>query len=123
MSTLSLQTKSSRYVAGGVSETGDVGVEWWERGVISQDVSDIIYTVEKIYEGRIDLLSSAFFNNSAYWWVIAQLNNIIDPMTEIIEGRVLVIPTTERLTFILGNNMGGKPSSRTPINLISPIIM
>lgn len=93
----SLDNKYSRYVQGGTTETNKIGLDWWERRTLPKDPSDIIYYVENIYANRIDLLSSIFYGDSRYWWVIAQINDILDPHSEISPGRMLVIPTKDRV--------------------------
>jgi hypothetical protein len=118
----SLYNKYSRYVGGGTSETADNRIEWWERTVLKSDVSDVQYAVENIYEGRLDLIASVFYNEPRYWWIVAQLNNIIDPISEVVPGRVLRMPTKERLQLLLSTKKGGKDSQRLPISTISPII-
>lgn len=119
----SLQNKFSRYVGGGSSETANGFIEWWERGALAQDSSDIIYTVEEFYSGRIDLIASVFYNEPRWWWVIAQYNNILDPFSEITPGRILFIPTKERLPLMIATKQGGVDSTREPVNTISPIVI
>ena len=121
--TNSLFNKYSRYVAGGVTETANGFIEWWERSNFEQDESDIIYTVENFYEGRLDLISAVFYNEPRWWWVIAQYNNILDPFSEIVAGRILLIPAKSRLPLMLSNKQGGVASQKQPINTISPIVV
>lgn len=120
--TNSLQRKTSRYVAGGITETANGYLEWWERSVFPTDPSDIVYVVENFYENRLDLISAVFYSEPRYWWVIAQYNNILDPFTEVSAGRILLIPTPTRLSTLLSTKLGGVPSTRESVNLIKPII-
>lgn len=119
----SLYNKFSRYVGGGQAETANGFIEWWERGELVKDNSDIVYTVENFYEGRLDLISSVFYNEPRWWWVIAQYNSILDPFKEIVAGRVLLIPSKERLPFIISSQQGGVESSKQPVNTISPVVI
>jgi hypothetical protein len=119
----SLQNKYSRYVAGGTTEVADGKIEWWERSIFPSSNTDISYTVEKFYVGRMDLIANVFYNEPRYWWVIAQYNNILDPFSEITEGRILLIPTKDRLSLMLGTKLGGTDSLRQPINTISPVVI
>lgn len=121
--TNSLFNKYSRYVGGGSTEIANGKIEWWERAIFPSSNTDISYTVEKFYEGRLDLISHVFYNEPRYWWVIAQYNNILNPFSEIIEGRILMIPTKERLPLMLNTTQGGTPSSRQTINTISPVVI
>ena len=93
----SLDNKYSRYVQGGTTSVNKIGLDWWERRIFSKDPSDIVYYVENKFEYRIDLIADAFFGDSRYWWVIAQFNDILDPHSELVAGRRLIIPTKNRL--------------------------
>lgn len=119
----SLFNKYSRYVGGGVAETANGFIEWWERTEFEQDPSDIVYTVENFYEGRLDLISSVFYNEPRWWWVLAQYNNILNPFSEVVAGRVLLIPSKSRLPLMIANRKGGVPSTKQPVTTISPIII
>lgn len=124
MSTSSVYNKSSRYVHGGVTEVGELGLEWWERQNIPTADTDTIFTVDSFHANRLDLISSAFYGEPRWWWVIAQINNILDPQQEVIEGLVISIPTRERLMMILDGKTGGFYSTREKnINIISPVIV
>jgi len=121
--TNSVYNKYSRYVGGGTTEIADGKIEWWDRNIFPADNTDIYYAVENIYAGRIDKIATAFYGEDRYWWVIAQFNNILDPLTEIVAGRVLMIPTKDRLSLMLSSKQGGIASVRQPINTISPVII
>lgn len=120
--TNSLYNKYSRYVGGGTTEVANNMIEWWERGIMPRDPTDIVYTVENFYTGRPDLIANVFYNEPRYGWVICQYNNIIDPFGEIVAGRILLIPTQARLPLLLLTKQGGVSSTREPVNLIAPII-
>jgi hypothetical protein len=123
INTNSLYNKYSRYVAGGVTEHANGFIEWWERSEFQQSSSDIVYAIENIYEGRLDLIASVFYNEPRWWWIIAQYNNILDPFSEIVAGRILLIPTAERLAFMISKRQGGVASEKQPVNTISPVII
>lgn len=116
--------KQSRYVSGGVTEVNQFALEWWDRQFFTIDPSDSIYIVEKKFEGRIDLITASYLGEKfvANWWVIAMINNILDPYTEIYEGRVLYIPTRDRVAAILNGQLGGVPSTREVPTSILPIV-
>lgn len=121
--TNSLYLSTSRYVQGGTSETQNNRIEWWERAVFPQDPTDIVYTVESFYEGRLDNIAAAFYGEPRYWWFIAQYNKILDPATEIVAGRVLLIPTKERFQLMLTGRQGGTASTRTQVPSIPPVVV
>ena len=118
----SLTSKFSRYTLGGTSEVANNKIEWWEKKSIRADSTDIIYTVENFYQGRLDLIANTFYSEPRYWWIIAQINNILDPVNEITPGRVLRIPTKERINSLVGAKLGGVESKRQPVTTVSPII-
>ena len=116
--------KTSRYVAGGTAEVNKTAIEWWERTVFEADPTDTEYVVEKRFEGRLDWITALFLGeqNVRYWWVVAMLNNILDPYTEVTTGRIIRIPTKERLQNMQGGKLGGVPSSREVPTSILPIV-
>lgn len=119
--TNSLNLRLSRYTAGGITETANNRLEWWSPNRITEDDSDTFFTVTRLYEGKLNAISYASFGDSRYWWVIAMLNNIVDPLNEVIIDTVLRIPSKERLDLYLASNQGGIDSLRQPISTILPI--
>lgn len=59
--------------------------------------SDILYTVPAAAEFRLDLLSTQFYGVPDLWWVIASVNNLIDPLVGIAPGTRIRVPTQQRL--------------------------
>lgn len=116
--------RTSRYVSGGTTEVNSTAIEWWERARFFTDPTDQTYVVEKRFEGRLDLITAVYLGeqNIRYWWVIAMLNNILDPYTEVTEGTVIYIPSRERLQLMLNGKLGGVPSTREVPTSIMPIV-
>lgn len=119
----SVFNKFSRYVGGGQTEVANNRLEWHERDTFVPDSSDVAYTVENFYEGRLDLISAAFYDEPRFWWLIAQYNRIIDPIGEVKAGTILQIPSKDRLQIMLNTKQGGYESSKQPVNTISPVII
>lgn len=117
----SLNYKKSRYTAGGTSEVANNKIEWWERATFSSDVTDAVYIVDKFFESRPDLISLSFYGDVQYWWFICQYNSILDPYSEIIQGRKLFIPSKDRMTNLLKTKLGGVQSTREDISYITPL--
>jgi hypothetical protein len=69
--------------------------------VIVPDPTDKIVAVTQPFEGKLDVLAYELYGNTELWWVIAELNQIVDPLTEIKLGLQLRVPTKERLNNIL----------------------
>ena len=112
----------SRYVSGGTSEVNSTAIEWWERTNFVSNADDTSYVVEKKFGGRLDLISALFLGEARYWWLIAMHNNILDPSGEITEGRILYIPTAERVKSTLSGKLGGVSSTRELTPSILPIV-
>jgi len=108
-------TKNGRYTLGGTTEVSSFALEMWDVNILPSDPSDIVYFVEKKYEEKPHLLGYVFYGDTGLWWVICLYNGIIDPINEIVEGKLLLIPTIDRIKAqILSNNStGGIPSTRT----------
>lgn len=120
----SVKLKTSRYVHGGNTEISDNVLEWWERRNFGASPTDLRYVVENKYEGRLDLIAYAFYGDPKLWWIIGQFNNILDPITEIVPGAVLIIPIKDRvISEFLNKKMGGFKSQREIETVISPVIV
>ncbi len=120
--TNALYDKYSRYVAGGVTETQNGFIQWWEPFSFPRDISDQVYAVENKYAGSLSNISTVFYGEPRWWWFLAMYNNILDPFSEITPGRILLIPTIARLHLLIGTTQGGIPSTAQPVDTISPII-
>jgi hypothetical protein len=121
--TNSIKSKISRYVQGGVTEFGSIGLEVWQPKELDLDVSDLEYTVENFYEGRLDLIANAFYNNPRLWWFLAQYNAILDPINEITPGRVLRIPAIDRVMMFTSEKIGGLNSTREKGTILEPVVV
>ena len=109
----SIYEKNSRYVHGGTTEVSSTFLEYWNRRKIPVSDTDTTYTIEELYEGRPDLLAAVMYGDSRLWWVILQYNAILDPITEFVQGRELVLPTKDRMfDEILIGKIGGIGSKR-----------
>jgi len=108
-------TKNGRYTLGGTTEVSAWALETWIKNPIKSDPSDIVYFVEQKYEGKPQLLGYVFYGDTGLWWIICQYNGILDPIEEIVAGKLLLIPTIERVKaqiFSANVRAGGVPSTR-----------
>ena len=108
-------SKNGRYVRGGITEVSSFALEMWDGNSLPPDPSDVSYYVEKKYEGNPRLLGYVFYGDVGLWWVICFYNGIIDPMQEIVEGKLLLIPTMDRVNSLSGT-IGGVPTTRSVTN-------
>jgi hypothetical protein len=119
----STQLTQSRYVSGGSTEVSSWALEWWERAALPLDDTDTTYVVESKVAGRLDLIAATFLGDTRLWWMIAQMNNILDPWAEVTEGRVLRMPTPGRAQTLLVGRLGGFESAReVPTDRLVPIV-
>lgn len=101
--------KNGRYVVGGVVSNTGKGLGWWEKREVAPDISDLLYVLEERYVGRPDLLAYAFYHDTKLWWVIPQFNHILDPVHELTLGKLLIIPSMDKInsTYFADNKVGG----------------
>jgi hypothetical protein len=109
----STQNKTNgRYVLGGVTEVSTRFIEWWERNDVYYDTSDIVYVLEDRYVGRLDRLMTAFYGNPQKAWMLLMYNNIIDADEELVAGKILLMPTPDKLnTLFKATKLGGIPTT------------
>lgn len=67
------------------------------KDVIIQDASDELYTVPPGGVNRLDAISNKFYGTPALWWVIARVNNVLDPLFGVALNSQIRIPTKARL--------------------------
>ncbi len=65
--------------------------------VVVPNTTDIVYTVPTTGEFRLDLISTQFYSVPDLWWVIASVNNIVDPLVSVPVGTAIRVPTRARL--------------------------
>lgn len=118
----STDNKTSRYVSGGTTENEELGIGWWERKDITQLELDKVVQVTGRHVNRIDLIAYDFLGDSKLWWVIAMYNIILDPHSEIYEGKYIRIPSTSAVQLLLSGKPGGVNSQREVKPSITPII-
>jgi hypothetical protein len=64
---------------------------------VVSNATDIIYTVPSAGEHRLDLISTQFYGVPDLWWVLAAVNNIIDPLVAVPANTLIRIPNRDRL--------------------------
>lgn len=55
------------------------------------------------WEGRLDLLSTDFYGTPELWWVIADANQLLDPLGEVKLGAQLRVPRRDRVFNLLAS--------------------
>jgi nucleoid-associated protein YgaU len=72
----------------------------WVPPTISR-VGATFYTVTSADIRRLDNLSYRFYGDPTLWWVLALVNAIANPLTDMVVGQVLTIPTANAVTTAL----------------------
>ena len=67
---------------------------------VGPDVSDTLYRVTLAGERRLDLISQLHYGTPELWWVIALVNNLIDPIAGVASGSDIRIPLRSRLSAL-----------------------
>jgi alpha-L-fucosidase len=71
---------------------------------IDKQADDVMYTIDKIYEFRPDLLAFDLYGDSALWWVFRARNPnaLDDPIFDFTAGATIMIPKKTTLVDNLG---------------------
>lgn len=71
---------------------------------IPKNPDDVLFTVNKVYQHRPDLLAFDLYGDSGLWWVFAvrNPNTIKDPIFDMKIGTRFYVPKKATLTGILG---------------------
>ena len=66
--------------------------------------NDKLYTIDRVYHQRPDLLANDLYQNPRLWWVFAARNpNVLkDPLFDFATGNTIYLPTKATLTADLG---------------------
>ncbi len=106
----STENRNSRYTQGGLTDIYNNRLGWWEKRKIESQDDDLVFTVLNHEAGRPDLISYRVYGKAVYSWLVLQYNNIVDPVTELIGGKTIRMPTQQRLILdIITKPEGGKP--------------
>jgi hypothetical protein len=97
MAASSIQVRTGRYKQGGTTEFTPSTVKWWDRRAFSTAVDDIPFTITPTYISRPDLIAYEVYGRANLMWLVLQYNNIVDINEELVEGRVLKLPSVRRL--------------------------
>lgn len=65
--------------------------------IINEVEDDTFLTLDSRLEKRLDLISYKVYGRPDLGWAIMDVNNMQDPLTELVVGKVLRIPALSRL--------------------------
>ena len=94
-------SKSSPY---GNTSTFSNFLDLLEMRSIPYQQDDTIYTIDRIYQHRPDLLAHDLYEDAGLWWVfIARNPNVLtDPVGDFVSGLSIKIPKKSTLISVLG---------------------
>ena len=71
---------------------------------IPAKADDVIYTIDRVYKYRPDLLAYDLYGDAALWWVFAvrNPNTLKNPMGDFLPGVVIAIPKKSTIVDALG---------------------
>jgi hypothetical protein len=76
-----------------------------------------IYTVNEDTENSADLISYKNYGIHDYWWLICELNNITDPLTELVRGKQLAIPNISDINLYIQSKQSNNFTAIREISL------
>ena len=65
--------------------------------VVYEDPSDRHYVVDQLHAGRWDLLAHELLGDAELWWVLCDLNKVMDPQASPLAGDRIRVPALQRL--------------------------
>lgn len=96
----SLKSKYSRFVTTGTAVMDGIFLGWWEKKHIPSDPNDdieVLITTDVAY--RPDKISKLMYDRDDLGPIVLQYNNIIDINEELAPGKVIVLPSYDRMFF------------------------
>lgn len=88
-----------------MDDDGKIYHESWNQKFVDYTAGDQYYTITKVEENRLDMVSLKFYDTPRYWWAIALANYLIDPF-DVPVGTNLRIPPILSL-YNEGGVLGG----------------
>ncbi|MFA5669421.1 MAG: hypothetical protein WC967_09255 [Balneolaceae bacterium] len=76
-----------------------------------------IHTVQNFEQGRLDLISLKYYKRDDLWWPLALYNGIVNPIAEIITGKVLRIPSKSDMESALSAANTKQVNSNSSVTL------
>ena len=100
---------NSRYVQGGTTDMYPNRAGWWERRKFTKHDSDVEFTITDNYDKRPHKLAYDIYGRDDYFFIILQYNNILDINEEFVAGKIILLPTPNRVMMeFFTKRTGGK---------------
>ncbi len=82
----------TRYTYGGTVDATPVGVGLWHKREFTYQDDDIEVTLTPYTALRPSSITYSVYGKDGLLWLLLQYNNIIDPVAELVPGKVLRLP-------------------------------
>ena len=91
--------KKSRYnhSEGGQTESHGRFLGFYEKQTIEEAADDTLFVISHSMENRPDLIANKFYGEPRYMWIILMRNNINNPLTDLLAGNTIYIPSITRV--------------------------
>ena len=76
-----------------------------------------IAVIDDDLENNADLISFRFYRTTNYWWLICEVNNITDPLTELTRGKQLAIPSLSDILLYIQSKQSSNSTNVKEISL------
>lgn len=80
-----------------VDPSGKLVVFGLMREPVVKASSDTVFRIPQGMESRLDLISNKFYGTPDLWWVVAMVNDLLDPLTGFSLNQEIRMPTRARL--------------------------
>jgi len=69
----------------------------WNRIDVRPSYGDVIHRISEHEIGRLDTIAYNYYGDPMLWWVIADRNNMMFPVDEMVIGKELIIPSIQAI--------------------------
>ena len=76
-----------------------------------------IITIDDNLENKADLISYKYYGAVNYWWLICEVNNITDPLTELTRGKQLAIPSLSDILLYIQSKQSSNYNNVKEVSL------
>lgn len=91
-----MSIENRKYFYAAVTVDGDTELDYLSKTRVPMNLSTVVFhRVSSNTENRLDLISLKYYGNYNLGWLIAEHNDILDPLETIVIGVVLKIPALD----------------------------
>lgn len=87
----------TRYTLGGNTDRNPIGAGFWTRTTLSRRDDDIKIILNAITAKSPNIITRKLYGRDNLMWLIWLYNNILDPVDELFDGKVIYLPNPSRV--------------------------